>query len=42
MAEPATPQRAMSIEEYLELERDVPIRHEYVDGQLHAMTGASR
>lgn len=32
----------MSIEEYLELERDVPIRHEYVDGWLHAMTGSPR
>ncbi len=42
MAEHASPNRFMTIEEYLELEKDAPVRHEYVDGQLHAMTGASR
>lgn len=31
----------ISFEEYLELERDNPIRHEFVDGQLFAMAGAS-
>lgn len=42
MAEITTPHRIMSIEEYLVLERDVPVRHEYVDGWLYAMTGSSR
>lgn len=32
----------MSVEEYLELERDSEVRHEYVGGELYAMTGASR
>ncbi len=32
----------MSVEEYLELERDSEVRHEYVGGVLYAMSGASR
>lgn len=32
----------LSVEKYLELERDSLIRHEYVGGQLYAMTGATR
>lgn len=32
----------MSVEEYLELERDSEVRHEYVNGELRAMSGASR
>jgi Uma2 family endonuclease len=32
----------LSVEKHLELERDSPIRHEYVGGQLYAMTGATR
>ncbi|MBA2374959.1 MAG: Uma2 family endonuclease [Rubrobacteraceae bacterium] len=32
----------MSVEEYLELERDSEVRHEYVNGVLYAMTGAGR
>lgn len=31
-----------SPEDYLRLERDGEIRHEYVDGEIHAMSGASR
>ncbi len=42
MAERATPHRPLSIEEYLELERESTVRHEYVAGEIHAMTGATR
>jgi Uma2 family endonuclease len=42
MAERAKPHGLMSVEEYLRLERDSPVRHEYVGGVLYAMTGASR
>lgn len=31
----------LSVEEYLRYEKDSPIKHEYVDGQLYAMAGAS-
>ena len=31
----------LSVEEYLYYERDSPIRHEYVNGELFAMAGAS-
>lgn len=42
MVEKAKPYGLISFEEYLELERDSPVRHEYVGGVLYAMTGASR
>lgn len=42
MADPIISNRSMSIEQYLELERDSPVRHEYVGGQLYAMTGTSK
>lgn len=42
MAESITSHRTISIEEYLELERDSPVRHEYVGGRLYAMTGTSK
>ena len=35
------PQFYISIAEYLDSEKDSPVRHEYVDGQLYAMAGAS-
>lgn len=31
----------VSVEEYLELEKDGTVRHEYVDGRVFAMSGAS-
>jgi len=40
MSAPAT-QPFISVEEYLEGERDAEVRHEYVAGQVYAMTGGS-
>ena len=31
----------LSVDEYLEAEKDSPVRHEYIDGQIYAMAGAS-
>src|SRR5258708_30954871 len=31
----------LSVAEYLEAEKDSPVRHEYIDGQIFAMAGAS-
>lgn len=31
----------LSVVEYLEAEKDSPVRHEYIDGQIFAMAGAS-
>ena len=39
--QPAT-QRRVSVDEYLAGERDAELRHEYIDGEVYAMTGASR
>jgi len=33
--------QVISVEDYLEAEKDSPIRHEYVDGYIYAMAGAS-
>lgn len=41
MAEPAV-QGLLSVEEYLEFERNSPVKHEYVGGRVYAMTGVSR
>lgn len=38
----ATPHRLMTIEEYLALEEASDVKHEYVDGELHAFAGANR
>lgn len=32
----------LTIDEYLRVEDGADIRHEYIDGDLYAMTGASR
>lgn len=32
----------MSVEEYLEFERNSPVKHEYVGGHVYAMVGVSR
>ncbi len=42
MADPAARDRSISLEEYLELEDATPVRHEYVAGQIHAMSGETR
>lgn len=38
----AEPQRKWTFEEYLSYDRDSEIRHEYFDGEIFAMSGASR
>ena len=40
MSVPRKVQR-LSVAEYLEAEKDSPVRHEFVDGQIYAMAGAS-
>ncbi len=40
MAQPVAEHR-MSVAEYLEFEESSPIKHEYADGKLFAMAGAS-
>ena len=37
-----SPLNLITVEEYLKLEQDAEIRHEYVAGQFYAMTGSSR
>ena len=37
-----SPLNLITVEEYLKLEQDGEIRHEYVAGQIYAMTGSSR
>lgn len=41
MARPALNDTLLTVEEYLEMERSSPIKHEYVAGNLRAMSGAS-
>ena len=41
MAESSAPPPLLSIDEYLELEESSTIKHEYVEGILYALTGAS-
>lgn len=36
------PRRRVPVEEYLAVERQAETRHEYLDGEIYAMTGASR
>ena len=42
MAHRVTRDRPLSIDEFLAFARESPVRHEYVGGQAHAMTGGSR
>ena len=37
----ALPLRSMTVEEYFRFEEDSPIRHEYVAGEVYAMSGAT-
>lgn len=37
-----SPLNLLTVEEYLKLEQDAEIRHEYVAGQIYGMTGSSR
>src|SRR6476620_7850123 len=36
-----SPLRTLSVEEYLQFDESSPIRHEYLSGELYAMTGAT-
>lgn len=42
MAEPATPHRLPTVEEYLELEESSSYRHEYVGGMIYALARATK
>lgn len=42
MAESTGSQKLLGVEEYLKLERDATVRHEYVGGEIHALASASR
>lgn len=42
MAEPRVHRRLLTVEEHLELEKSSALKHEYVGGESHAMTGVSR
>jgi Uma2 family endonuclease len=42
MSAPAARQRPITIEEYLALEASSAVRHEYVAGEVYAMTGATK
>ena len=37
----ALPEQYISVDEYLRLETESPVKHEYIDGQVYAMAGAS-
>lgn len=37
----AEPKHKLTVEEYLTLEKESDIRHEYIDGEVYAMVGAS-
>jgi Uma2 family endonuclease len=38
---PASQEQTWTVEQYLELERTSEVKHEYLDGYIYAMTGAS-
>ena len=42
MTQPAFKPQRYTLEEYLELERHSDLRHEFLDGFIHAMSGSSR
>ena len=42
MVERGATQGSLSVEDYLEMEKTATVRHEYVAGEVYAMTGASR
>src|SRR5688500_242251 len=37
----ASPLRTMTVDEYFRFEQDSPIKHEYVAGEVYAMSGAT-
>jgi Uma2 family endonuclease len=41
MSHPASRNRALTVEEYLRAEETATVRHEYVGGEVHAMTGGT-
>lgn len=42
MVEPTASRDSLTVEEYLEFEESATVRHEYVAGEVYAMTGATR
>jgi Uma2 family endonuclease len=42
MADPAVPLSLLSVEEYIRLELESPVRQEYVCGSVHALAGMTR
>ena len=42
MAEPTASHDSLTVEEYLKVEESATVRHEYVAGEIYAMTGATR
>ena len=41
-SQPVTPIEPMTLDEYLDFERQSPVRHEFVEGEVYAFAGASR
>jgi Uma2 family endonuclease len=42
MVKPTASHDSLTVEEYMKLEESATIRHEYVAGEIHAITGATR
>lgn len=42
MSDPVTPRRSLTVDDYLRFEESSQVRHEFVAGEVYAMTGATR